>query len=494
MGRKYEYQAVNALEERYVCRVSSEQAESIRNDVSLSALRAMILRMGGLKEGRKALILVSEGYSALLPPQMRNPCACCGGAGNPNSQNPLAGADSALEERAAWSSGLTMDMDLRDVTNLANRHNVALYTVDPRGLATSEFDIADNIGGQIDRGYLNRSLDTLRTLALDSDGRAIVNRNDLTLAMKQIVMDTSAYYLLGYNSTFVEPDGKFHEIRVRVKRPGVQVRARKGYWAMTAVDAARREAILNPKPGPPKAVETAIAAISQPSRLRVIRSWIGTERGADGKTKVSFVWEAMPRAPGDVSRTGPPARVSITAVAPDGSPYFRGRVPDQPSAPSRTTFEAAPGKVQLRLSVESADGQVLDSEVREIAVPDLTSQLVLATPEVFRVRTVRDLQQLKADPNALPVVGREFARAERLLVRLTAYGPGGTTPKVTARLLNRAGQPITDLPVAAAASGPSRSEIELALSPIAAGEYVIEITAAGETGEVKELIAFRVTG
>jgi hypothetical protein len=209
---------------------------------------------------------------------------------------------------------------------------------------------------------------------------------------------------------------------------------------------------------------------------------------------VSFVWEAMPRAPGDVSRTGPPARVSITAVAPDGSPYFRGRVPDQPSAPSRTTFEAAPGKVQLRLSVESADGQVLDSEVREIAVPDLTSQLVLATPEVFRVRTVRDLQQLKADPNALPVVGREFARAERLLVRLTAYGPGGTTPKVTARLLNRAGQPITDLPVAAAASGPSRSEIELALSPIAAGEYVIEITAAGETGEVKELIAFRVTG
>jgi hypothetical protein len=124
----------------------------------------------------------------------------------------------------------------------------------------------------------------------------------------------------------------------------------------------------------------------------------------------------------------------------------------------------------------------------------MTSQMVITTPEVFRVRTVRDLQQLKADPNPVPVVGREFVRAERLLIRLSAYGPGGTTPALTARLLNRAGQAISQLPVAAATSAPSRSEIELALAPIPAGEYVIEISAKGETGEVQELIAFRVTG
>src|SRR6202008_4248635 len=160
-------------------------------------------------------------------------------------------------------------------------------------------------------------------------------------------------------------------------------------------------------------------------------------------TKVSFVWEAVPRPPGDPSRSGPTARVSLTAVAPDGSPYFRGRVPDQASPVSRATFDAPPGKVQLRVSVESADGQVLDSEIREITVPDLTSQLVIGTPEVFHVRTVKELQQLKADPKALPSVIREFARTERLLVRLTAYGPGGTTPKVTAKLLNRAGQSMS---------------------------------------------------
>ena len=52
--------------------------------------------------------------------------------------------------------------------------------------------------------------------------------------MKQIMRDSSAYYLLGYNSTQAPSDGKFHEIKVRVKRPGVQVRARKGYWALNA--------------------------------------------------------------------------------------------------------------------------------------------------------------------------------------------------------------------------------------------------------------------
>src|SRR5262245_7438318 len=190
-GRKFDYQAKNTIEEGYVCRVSTEAAESIRNDVSLSALRAMITHMGGLKEGRKALILVSEGYNSILPPQMRNPCACCGGAGNPNANNPLAGQNDPNEDRAMMHGDMNMNDELRRVWDLANKNNVAIYAVDPRGLATGEFDIADNIASSLDRTYLNSTMNTLRTLALESDGRAIVNRNDLTMAMKQIVRDTS---------------------------------------------------------------------------------------------------------------------------------------------------------------------------------------------------------------------------------------------------------------------------------------------------------------
>ena len=83
-------------------------------------------------------------------------------------------------------------------------------------------------------------MDTLRTLSENTDGRAIVNRNDLVAGMKQITRDASAYYLIGYNSSQAPSDGKFHEIKVRVKRPGVQVRARKGYWALTHEQTAAR--------------------------------------------------------------------------------------------------------------------------------------------------------------------------------------------------------------------------------------------------------------
>jgi len=160
--------------------------------------------------------------------------------------------------------------------------------------------------------------------------------------------------------------------------------------------------------------------------------------------------------------------------------------------PSRVTFEVAPGKVQLRLSVEGAGSQVLDTEVREITVPDLSAQVVLGTPEVFRARTARDFQQLKADRDAVPGPGREFSRTERVLVRVTAYGPAGTAPDVAARILNREGQRMKDLTVAPASSdGPA--EVDLPLSGLAPGEYLIEITATSPGGEARELVGFRVT-
>ena len=51
-------------------------------------------------------------------------------------------------------------------------------------------------------------------LADNTDGRAIVNRNDLAGGMKQIIKDASGYYLIGYSSTQAPTDGKFHEIKV----------------------------------------------------------------------------------------------------------------------------------------------------------------------------------------------------------------------------------------------------------------------------------------
>ena len=132
--------------------------------------------------------------------------------------------------------------------------------------------------------------------------------------MKQIMRDSSGYYLLGYTSTRAPTDGKFHEIKVRVKRRGVDVRARKGYWALTKEDVAR--ATAPPKPEAPPAVTRGADSLAEPRRGRPARFWIGTGRGENGLSRVTFAWEpsAGVRRPEDGSgrrrrrRGGQPGR------------------------------------------------------------------------------------------------------------------------------------------------------------------------------------------
>src|SRR5262245_48801013 len=516
LGRKYEYEPKNQYEETYA-HYPTEIVEKIRNQVSMSAIKALIVHMGSLKEGRKALVLVSEGYTNILPPQMRNADATMPGLGNPAAHDPLAGTNDINEDRAAWSANLDMDQDLRDIYDTANKSNVAIYAVDPRGLPGFEFDINENINIQTDSKYLSSTMDTLRVLAENTDGRAIVNRNDIATGMKAITRDQSAYYLIGYNSSQAPSDGKFHEIKVRVKRPGVQVRARKGYWALNQEQTAR--ALAPPKPAVPKPVENAIAsATARPSKATIVRTWLGNSRGDNGKTRVTFIWEPLPKALGDrPDGREEPARVSLMALGADGSLVFRGRVPDAalasaaaPSAggadassprqgsartrgASRVVFDAPPGKVQLRISVEGASSQVLDTEVREIAVPDLTSaQPTLGTPSVLRARTLPEFNRLKADADATPIAAREFARTERLLIRIPAYGPGGTSPSLKVHVLNRAGSAMSELQAAPSPKA-GEQQIELPLAAFPPGEYVVEIKAGDQDGDAKELVGFRVT-
>jgi VWFA-related protein len=503
-GRKYDYTPMNDIEQQYA-NYPTETVERIRNKVSLSALKGLIIHMGTLKQGRKSLIVVSEGFTYMVPPQLRSP----------NSQIPAiggvtgAGADSITESRANFSATIDMQQDLRDIYDEANRANVSLYPVDPRGLAVFEFDLSEpSVGNDTDRQYLNATMDSLRTLAENTDGRAIVNRNDLATGMKQIIRDSSAYYLLGYSSTAAPSDGKFHEIKVRVKRPGLQVRARKGYWALNAEQTSK--ALAPPKPGPPPAVTAALANVASASaRAHVIRTWIGTSRGDNGKTRVTFVWEPTPRTAADrpVGAGEAPSRVSLMAVGSSGSPIFRGRVPDmtvasttpslsnsgdaQNGRASRVTFDAAPGKMELRLSVEGGSG-VLDTEVREIDVPDLTkTQTTLSTPVLFRGRTPRDIQQLKADPQAVPATGREFSRTDRLFVRVAAYGAGA--PALSVHMLSRTGQVMSELPVPPPAAPGGDVAVDIPVAGLAPGEYIVEVKATGEGGEAKELVGFRLT-
>jgi hypothetical protein len=111
---------------------------------------------------------------------------------------------------------------------------------------------------------------------------------------------------------------------------------------------------------------------------------------------------------------------------------------------------------------------------------------------VFRARTAREMQGTLADATAIPSATREFSRTERLLIRFDAYGAGTDRPEATAVLMNRAGQKMADISVAPAAAGGTH-QIDIGLSSIPAGEYLVEITVKGASGEVKELVPLRVT-
>jgi VWFA-related protein len=493
-GRKYDYFPRNQFEEQYA-NYPAVVVEQIRNQVSLGALKGLIIKLGGLREGRKALILVSEGYTNYLPPQLRDPVASQPGLGNPARGDQSRG-DNMGEQRERWFSQAEMLSELKDVFDLANRNNVSIYALDPRGLAAFEHDVNEAVPFQMDAAMLRQTMDSIRVLADETDGRAIVNRNDLAAGMRQIIRDSSAYYLVGYNSKKAPKDGKFHEIRVRVKRPGVEVRHRKGYWALTPEETAR--AIAPPKPEVPKDVDAALGALQTRTRSEYISSWMGLSRGSNGKTRVTFVWEPVARSRTGATAAEQAAQVQLTVVGEDGAPHFRGAAPDLSSGnpavrgPQRLTFEVPPGRIQVKYAIRDSSESTIDTDVRELSIPDLSApQVGLSTPGIYRARTAPEAQQILKDPNAIPAVAREFRRTERLIIRTQAYGPGTEVPEVSARLLNRIGTAMQDIPVTLDQQS-GQAQIDLPLSGIAPGEYLIDVRASGQGGEAKHLVAFKV--
>ena len=523
-GRKYRYEPRNLFEEQYQ-RAPTEVVEEIRNQVVMTALRGLSVRLGSMRDGRKSIIYVSEGLQSMLPPQLRSADASMPKVGNPQAFNPFAGDNDPREQTAQAFSQADLYSQLKEVFIAATRNNTAIYTVDPRGLATNEFDIDENVGPRMDADMLTASTNTLRSIAEETDGRAIVGRNDLAKGLQQAMQDSTAYYLIGYTSAQAPIDGKFHQIKVQLsaaaRRRGLQVRARRGYWAATTEDVKKAEKATGPTvPDSAKPVLQALSSIAVSVQAgKYVRTWLGTQRGENGKTKVTLVWEPLPKTPVGNLRNDPvPGRVSLIAATEKGDLVYRGRAPDAgqlasanpqatgasaalpaatpgstAAAPQSLTFEAPPGKLELRMTVEGAGGGVLDQEIRNITIPDLTAaRPAISTPRVYAVRTPRELQAIAGNAAAVPPANREFSRTMRLLIRFDSYGPGNDVPVPTAALLNNNGQKFTDVPVAAATAGGTH-QIDMSLATIPPGEYVIEITTRSATGETaKELVAFRV--
>ncbi len=494
-GRKYDYEPRNMFEQEY-WNYPVETIELIRNQVSLSALNGLMVRLGGLREGRKSVLLISEGYTNYVPPQLRNK----DGDYNPYRFDPTAG-ESVYEQTHQLFTDSGIMLRLRELFQVANRFNTSIYSLDPRGFAIGEYDLSQPaVSNRTNQRALRTTQNTLHTLSEQTDGRAIVNRNDLVPGLQQMMRDSSAYYLLGYTSSQSPIDGRFHEIEVRVKRDDIQVRSRKGYWAVTERDAER--ALSTEVVAPPRAVDVALGALAAPRRGHTIRTWVGTSRGENGRTRVTFVWEPVQGPAG----AGDPARVLLTAMGDAGGAFYRGRVPESAGNTGRglanrasdagaslmmTTFEAEPGGLQLSVAVEGENGEVLDRDRDEIDIPDFTgTDLVLSTPAFVRARNALEWRELVEDWDAIPIVSRDFRRTERLLLRFEAYAPGTTVPAVEAWLLNRGGDQMFPL-IVQPSETERRYQVDIRPAGLPPGDYVVELRVTTADDEVTQLVAFR---
>ena len=412
----------SAMEEAQMYR--SRDVEMLRSQVTGSALEATITFLGSIKEGRKAILFVSQTIGRLGPSPM---------------------------DTTSW-----LDSTIR----LANAHNTTIYSLDPRGLDM-------NI----------RPSDILHALADQTGGRQFSN-NYPGAALKEVVRNSSAFYLLGYASSKNPADGKFHKIAVRVKRSGVEVKSRTGYFAPSGaqMEEAAKKAAANT--APPEIAKALEKLVDSPHIEVSGDLWAGAAPGPDGKPRVTIVWTPRDGA-GD-------AAVSVRAAAADGRVYFDG-----PLTGGRTSFDAAPGAVHLRRQTVESDGALGGRRETTLEVPDFAAApLSITSPIVLRARTPRELRAIQAEPDPSPFAGRQFERTDRVVVRFSIVGAAATDATVTATLLGRRGLSLATLPLTTRA--PGQYEIDLPIGSIGRGEYVISIEASRGADQAKTLVSFRV--
>ena len=238
-----EYTMCYPREDPQVADVASNMIARRREVLMIDGLRSLTTHLQNLREGRKAVIVISEGWTLFKPDRTLErglrgqmpgapPLGIKGGQpvlGDPNALSMMQ----LCERDRLMLARIDNELEFRQLLQDANRANVTFYPVSPRGLtAESTF---------------NRRSDSLTTLATATDGVSLDTSNDFAPVLKRIRDDVSSYYLLGYNSTNANFDGKFRAISVRVRRPGVTVRARPGYTAPTAAEIAARAKAAEPR-------------------------------------------------------------------------------------------------------------------------------------------------------------------------------------------------------------------------------------------------------
>jgi len=184
---------------------------------TLASFEAIAQHLAGLP-GRKNLIWLSAGFPLMIG----------------FDEMPEPGQHFSTRDQRIFSP------EMESAARALNNSGIAVYPVDARGLvAPTQFSASSRTPGRMPTlAQTNANTDTMRDLAERTGGRASYNTNDLTRAIRRAIDDSRVTYTLGYYSTDESQDGRFRDIKVTVDRPHLDVRTRKGYFAMRPADQA----------------------------------------------------------------------------------------------------------------------------------------------------------------------------------------------------------------------------------------------------------------
>ena len=382
----------------------------VRSQVVISALQALVMHLSGLREGRKTILFVSRGIPLLFD--------------------------------------ISLETEFSAMLREANRGNVIIHTLDPRGL-----------------GQGISVHDTLYRMASETGGQAIVNTNDLSRGLRRVVQDASHHYLLGYAPTREINDGKFHRIVVKVKRKGAHAVSRKGYWSPTVEEMTPKTAeAIEP------AVSGAITTLQARRDDRVVHVETGFAKGPAGMARMTTMWRPVA---GFKDRT---ERLLVEARAEGGASFASTESTVAPDGAGVATLDVPAGAVTIRFTAHGASGDVVDRWEVAITVPDMSgATMAISTPAFVRARTTAAFQALRRGDAGVPSPDREFHTTDLVVVRASVSVAEGDAPQVVADVLTRQGKVLVSLPTTVIGGV---HQVDLPVRSLALGEYVLRFVAS----------------
>jgi VWFA-related protein len=452
-----------------------------------------IVGSGGADARAARLVLVNVVTALAAAPETRRILVLLS-AGNPIS--PLA---PGLDVVPGPSRMFTFH-GLQDLFDRARNADVSIYTVDPSGLLT--LDTGLTTGGRPSATIRGAAMqDFMRTLPYNTGGLAEVNLNDMPAAADAVVEDNNSFYVLGYSPSPFVADRKFHDVKVTVTtRPGLHVRARKGYVAETAATAA--------SPGVGVAAALGDAQPRSDLGLRVFLAPVVPKD--NGATSILTMDVDYPAAADASVRPDDDLDVAFLALDPDGQVMksepqaFHVALSTAPRESVTVSLDDVldlpKGKWTLRIAVSSKLLGTVGTVHFPVDIPAFSGKTLETSPLVLGLAKTTNLvggpESIARLVPLQPTTERTFAARTTLRVFSRVFSPRPTDVRVELRLKQDA-KVVRTLPVritpAAGTPLALNCDAALALTNLPAGGYVVELTARTSGSQIRtEAVAIHV--